>query len=204
MQVLLQIEFYIASNTIDYKVRVDEDHVWEIANMIRWLNQTFKEKFKIDKFVFGEIFSTYSAIASDFIFALMEEMGYDKDDKLEDILDNFEEREIKSESLLLSESSQQSKNSNYLHVTCTKTANDNEIYKKQTAESNLVIDKSISTSLNNINNSFVRVNNLFEEFEQNHETLEALEYDCSNSQNVSCSNDESQYNLLDDFKTKKM
>ena len=41
-------------------------------------------------------------------------MGYDKDDKLEDILDNFEEREIKSESLLLSESSQQSKNSNYL------------------------------------------------------------------------------------------
>lgn len=77
MQILLQIENYIASNA--NKTKVDEDWVWEIANSIRWLKQAFKD-FKIEKFLFGEIYANYFQNASDFIVSLMEELGYDKED----------------------------------------------------------------------------------------------------------------------------
>jgi hypothetical protein len=62
------------------KTKVDDDWVWEIANSIRWLSQHFKEKFKIEKFLFGEIYATYHPILPDFIISLMEELGYDKED----------------------------------------------------------------------------------------------------------------------------
>jgi hypothetical protein len=81
IQVLLKIENYILSNTIGSRVRVDDDCVWEIANSVRWISQTFKEKFKIEKFLFGDIYAAYFAQASDFIQSLMEELGYDKDEK---------------------------------------------------------------------------------------------------------------------------
>lgn len=58
---------------------MDEDWVWEIANSIRWLKQTFKD-FKIERFLFGEIYANYFQNASDFIVSLMEELGYDKDE----------------------------------------------------------------------------------------------------------------------------
>lgn len=74
---MLQIENYIAANA--NKTKVDEDWVWEIANSIRWLKQAFKD-FKIEKFLFGEIYANYFQMASDFILSLMEELGYDKDD----------------------------------------------------------------------------------------------------------------------------
>lgn len=75
MQILLQIE-----NLVNNQSKIDDDCVWEIANSIRWLNQIFKDKFKIEKFLFGEIYANYYHLASEFILDLMEELGYDKDD----------------------------------------------------------------------------------------------------------------------------
>ena len=62
------------------KSKVDDDWVWEIANSTRWLSQHFKEKFKIEKFLFGDIYATYHQILPDFVISLMEELGYDKED----------------------------------------------------------------------------------------------------------------------------
>jgi hypothetical protein len=76
MQILLQVENLILNAT----TKIDDDCVWEVANSIRWLNQTFKEKFKIEKFLFGEIYSNYYQMSPEFILNLMEELGYDKED----------------------------------------------------------------------------------------------------------------------------
>lgn len=62
------------------KVKVDEDFVWELANSIRWLSQAFKHTFKIEKFLFGEIYATYNGQAPEFILALLEELGYDQEE----------------------------------------------------------------------------------------------------------------------------
>ena len=59
---------------------MDEDWIWEIANYIRWISQTFRDKFKIERFLLGEIDSNYIAIAPDFIIGLKEELGYDNHD----------------------------------------------------------------------------------------------------------------------------
>ena len=95
LQVMLQIESYVlayhrcggggaassaASLNKSSKFVVDDDWVWEIANQIRWLSQTFRDKFKIDKFVFGEIYAGFHAAAPEFVLNLMEELGYDKED----------------------------------------------------------------------------------------------------------------------------
>ncbi len=81
LQVLLQIENYIIANVsaTSGKVKVDDDWVWDIANSIRWLKQKFKD-FKIERFLFGEIYASYFTQAPDFISSLMEELGYDKED----------------------------------------------------------------------------------------------------------------------------
>lgn len=67
-------------------IRVDEDFVWELANSVRWLSQTFKQRFKIEKFLFGEIYAGYhdSTAASELVQSLMEELGYDKADDDDD------------------------------------------------------------------------------------------------------------------------
>jgi hypothetical protein len=87
LQVLLQIELYIVAN--QSKTKVDDDWVWEIANSIRWLSQNFKEKFKIEKFLFGEIYATYHPLVPDFMMSLMEELGYDKENN-DDTDDNVQ------------------------------------------------------------------------------------------------------------------
>lgn len=76
LQVLLQIENYIILNQSvnSAKIKVDDDWVWDIANQIRWLKQKFKD-FKIERFLFGEIYANYYLTASDFICSLMEELG---------------------------------------------------------------------------------------------------------------------------------
>lgn len=62
-------------------VRIDEDFVWELANLVRWLSQVFKQRFKIEKFLFGEIYAAYhGGVATELVQSLMEELGYDKDD----------------------------------------------------------------------------------------------------------------------------
>ena len=78
---LLQIENYIVANTNSHsnKVKVDDDWIWDIANSIRWVKQKFKD-FKIERFLFGEIYGNYFGAASEFILNLMEELGYDKVD----------------------------------------------------------------------------------------------------------------------------
>jgi hypothetical protein len=78
LQILLQMEDYLAANTVPGgRVRLDEDFVWDVANSIRWLSQTFKEKFKIEKFLFGELYAAYNGQAGEIISSLMEELGYD-------------------------------------------------------------------------------------------------------------------------------
>jgi hypothetical protein len=62
------------------KVKVDEDFVWELANSIRWLSQTFKHTFKIERFLFGEIYANYHDQAPEFILALLEELGHDQEE----------------------------------------------------------------------------------------------------------------------------
>ncbi len=74
MQVMLQIENYIFSNGSGGRVKVDDDWVWDIANSIRWIKQKFKD-FKIERFLFGEIYANYSLNAAEFISSLMEELG---------------------------------------------------------------------------------------------------------------------------------
>jgi hypothetical protein len=82
----LQIENYITQNSSNgiasstTKLKLDDDWIWEIANSIRWLSQTFREKFKIERFLFGEIYANYFMSGGEFILSLMEELGYDKDE----------------------------------------------------------------------------------------------------------------------------
>ena len=66
---------------------VDDDDVWEIANLIRWLNQLFKDKFKIERFLFGEIYANYYTASPEFLFSLMEELGYDNSNQNDDDID---------------------------------------------------------------------------------------------------------------------
>lgn len=90
LQIALQLENYIAVNTpkgltstsaAASMVRVDDDFVWELANLVRWLSQVFKQRFKIEKFLFGEIYAAYhGGVATELVQSLMEELGYDKDD----------------------------------------------------------------------------------------------------------------------------
>lgn len=80
-------------------IRVDEDFVWELANSVRWLSQVFKQRFKIEKFLFGEIYSGYhGSSASELVQSLMEELGYDKDDNDDDESDAESESPNKSAS----------------------------------------------------------------------------------------------------------
>ena len=53
-----------------------------MANSIKWLSRTFKQRFKIEKFLFGEIYNAYHMGATnEMVKAIMEELGYDKDDE---------------------------------------------------------------------------------------------------------------------------
>lgn len=82
LQILLQIELYLIENlnAQTNKVRIDDDWIWEIANVMRWLSQVFRDKFKIEKYLFSEIYANYFQAAPEFILNLMEELGYDKED----------------------------------------------------------------------------------------------------------------------------
>lgn len=86
MQIFLQIENIIQQQHQTNTKTIDDDAVWEIANYIRWLNQAFHEKFKIEKFLFGEIYSNYYLSSPELLMNLMEELGYDttNDDNNED------------------------------------------------------------------------------------------------------------------------
>lgn len=66
-------------------IKADEDFVWELANSVRWLSQTFKQRFKIEKFLFGELYAAYhTGPATEIIQSLMEELGYDKEETDDD------------------------------------------------------------------------------------------------------------------------
>ena len=89
MQILLKIEDLIQQqNQAVIKTPIDDDDVWEVANLIRWLNQLFKEKFKIEKFLFGEIYSNYYLNSPEFVVSLMEELGYDNSQNDDDTDEN--------------------------------------------------------------------------------------------------------------------
>ncbi len=191
---------------VDDKVDSDEDGIWEIANSIRWLNHTFKDKFKIEKFIFGEIYSMYYATAPDFIIGLMEELGYDKDEKLNESSEKNEEKDVKSPDSL------SAYNSSHLSTNVAKspTLPNNSIIEPSTNEQvskNSFVLESARISQNSLNISsqqitFARVNNLFEEFETKFES-EETEQDYSISQNLICLTENSGNDLLDDFKKKR-
>ena len=166
---------------------MDDDWVWEIANLIRWLKQTFKD-FKIERFLFGEIYSNYFLNASEFILSLMEELGYDKEENLND-------------SSSSSSPKKPSPNSTPLKQTST-------YFNSQQMNDSLNEQKSISfhsSSLqllredSNSSYTFVGgVNSLFEE--ECPDEVDSKEHDeLSNSHNK----DENKDDLLNEFEKKK-
>lgn len=212
MQVLLQLENFILLNTISNKVRVDDDFVWEIANSIRWLSQTFKDKFKIEKFLFGEIYSNYFVIAPELIVGLMEELGYDKDDNLDENNTSLNSSASPSTSILITphkSPSALSKNSNnysQFSETSLKESQSGSNIKPApaviTAHCNLTnLLKEDSNS--NSSNLFVsRVNSLFEDFAQPTEPDSHENDDFVSSQNNE-DKDRDSDDLLNDFKKEK-
>lgn len=183
-------------------LRLDEDGIWEIANWIRFLSQTFKERFKIEKFLFGEVYATYASSTSslaitssqELMSSLMEELGYDKEDKENDDLN----------------ASCNSKNASMLN------------------SSNLEADNAAdpNTSANTTSSALttsIRVKNLFEsDFEAKHGNTDDVESGCgetigesqskggrlsSQSQRTSTANaqsgDLSDDSLLNEFSTTK-
>lgn len=212
IQVLLQIENYIVSNTStsSSKVKVDEDWIWDIANTIRWLKQTFKD-FKIEKFLFGEIYANYFQSATDFILNLMEELGYDKDDNTNN---NNESNSNSSNSSptknnsstqhLNDSNNEQTKQTNLSQITTNTTIPLSMSSKllSQLTHSNSNTALSFLREDSNSNYSFTGgVNSLFEDEypERNNNESDLNEYD-DQSQNTNFDDGDK---LLTDLKKKK-
>lgn len=203
IQILLQIENYIISNNspISNKVKVDEDWVWEIANSTRWLKQIFKD-FKIEKFLFGEIYANYFQTASEFILSLMEELGYDKDDHANESSSNSP---LKNSLTKLNDSNNEQKNLTWTEKETLLTSNSSKILSQLT-HSNSNPALSYLREDSNSNYSFTGgVNSLFEdEFPErsnnNNNDSDQIEHD-DLSQNVNLTNDSDK--SLDDLKKKK-
>jgi hypothetical protein len=177
------------------KVCVNEDDIWEIANSIRWLNQTFKDTFKIEKFIFGEIYPSYFTNFPEFMTSLMEELGYDKEEKVENN-ENIEEKETFkldsiSPSSIVNKSLATSSESIKLNYPIIKTS----FLEIESAD-------TLQNGKKNFTNSFFRVTNIFEEFESKNE----LENEYDNTiQNVHHNiNEEECDELFEDLKRKKM
>ena len=195
---LLQIENYIVQN--GSKSKVDDDWVWEIANLIRWLSQTFKEKFKIEKFLFGEIFTTYHSNSPEFILSLMEELGYDKDDNNGDDKDSNSGFDSTSDSSTLASPLATPHKSPFKNGSQTT----NSILKKNAASvsSQLTIGTSICNNLTN--HSYLRedsssncsytfvggITSLFEDYSQTNFSTNG------NQLNATCSNNNNNNNSL--------
>ncbi len=199
----MQIENYIISNNspISNKVKVDEDWVWEIANSTRWLKQIFKD-FKIEKFLFGEIYANYFQTASEFILSLMEELGYDKDDHANESSSNSP---LKNSLTKLNDSNNEQKNLTWTEKETLLTSNSSKILSQLT-HSNSNPALSYLREDSNSNYSFTGgVNSLFEdEFPErsnnNNNDSDQIEHD-DLSQNVNLTNDSDK--SLDDLKKKK-
>lgn len=180
----MALEEYINSNSSSSKISIDEDFVWEVANSVRWISQTFKEKFKIEKFLFGEIYPSYFAIAPELILSLMEELGYDKEENLDESCN----------------SSNAASASNSLLVTPNKSPNrllKNDNNYSQFSES-FSKDEAPNSTLGGIS----KLNALFEDFCPKNE-IESNENDelAPSQKNEEKDNDSD--DLLNDFKKKK-
>jgi hypothetical protein len=131
MQILLKIEDLVQTLTVNNIKTVDDDDVWEIANLIRWLNQLFKEKFKIERFLFGEIYPNYYLNSPEFVVSLMEELGYDKSQNDDDSdVDSDDNTTINNESI-----------------------NDNNNKKTTNHDDSVISNTSTVTTNTNLNNS---------------------------------------------------
>lgn len=181
---MLVLEEYINTNIISHKPPIDEDFVWEVANSVRWISQTFKEKFKIEKFLFGEIYPSFFSIAPELILSLMEELGYDKEENLDESCN----------------SSNPASASNSLVVTPNKSPslllkNDNNYSQFSESFSKEESDNTASAGVS-------KLNALFEDFCSKNE-FEANESDelIPSQKNEEKDNDSD--DLLNDFKKKK-
>lgn len=215
---LLQLENYIILNTVANKVKVDEDFVWETANSIRWLSQTFKEKFKIEKFLFGEVYASYFGTAPELTVSLMEELGYDKDDNLDET--NSSANSSPSTSILVTPNKSPSVSNQIPTATSvSKNANNysqfNEQASKELSQSNSSLklahrlgsfsNPTLLREDSNSSNSCAftgRVNSLFEDYNQSNDVDSHENDDYISSQNNE-DRDRDSDDLLNDFIRKK-
>ncbi|RNA00997.1 hypothetical protein BpHYR1_043718 [Brachionus plicatilis] len=168
IQVLLVLEEYINTNIISHKLPIDEDFVWEVAN----------------SFLFGEIYPSFFSIAPELILSLMEELGYDKEENLDESCN----------------SSNPASASNSLVVTPNKSPslllkNDNNYSQFSESFSKEESDNTASAGVS-------KLNALFEDFCSKNE-FEANESDelIPSQKNEEKDNDSD--DLLNDFKKKK-
>ena len=81
----MRLENYLISadekTSEEIEESIDGDFVWELANSIRCLAQTVKDRFKIERFLRDELCPTYKSKAPRLVKALLEELGYTKEDE---------------------------------------------------------------------------------------------------------------------------
>jgi len=223
LQIILQIENYLSNTQTGRTGRVDEDCVWEIANSFRMLSQMFRERFKIERFLFTEIYANYhTPSSSEFILSLMEELGYDKEDQLSQ-LNNNNNNNNTNQTDSANQSMQQQNDSTH-NATLTTTSNKNEPSPFKTPISTPLKSQNnqLNASVGNLAMSrpfqlVGSLNNLFEEFGEKtsssqlstsvHVHSSNVEFDLdetSQSQQAhNNSNNDENDDLLSDLKKKK-
>lgn len=206
LQIGLHMENYIICNQVaSGSIKVDDDFVWEMANSIRWLSQTFKQRFKIEKFLFGDVYAAYhGGAALELVQALMEELGYDKDDEDDD--ENDSSHESDDQDVSDKENGTQCDNSK-------KPKSNNPFtspppppppaQQTHVDSFNTPVKKAPATfEMSYSQNTSIRVTSLFEDTCSQSNDVEAT-YFLEELTQTSCFADDP-IDLLDDFKRKKM
>jgi hypothetical protein len=188
---MLQIENYMVTNyDCDIKkVCVDYDYIWEIANSIRWLNQTFRDKFKIDKFLFGEIYPNYYSNAPDFILSLMEELGYDKEETNDS--PPHSPSPIKSPPLKTTKTTPSSSSKNFSNESIKENVSVCDVRDKSLTETETQSNTVVLTG---------RINHLFEDDDDQFSQSDNINL---NTAELSVNNDKKDDDILNDYIKKK-
>lgn len=199
LQVLLQIENYIVANQSpnSNKVRVDDDAVWDIANSIRWVKQKFKD-FKIERFLFGEIYANYYLNSPDFIASLMEELGYDQEDNANESSSDIESPK-KSPSKVLGSQQQLTESNDKLKSVSSSAKFLSQL--SQTQASNIQLSSILKEDSNSSFSLIGGVNSLFEE-EEGGNTNDVADQNENDDTNNNQNNVE-KGDILDQFMKKK-
>jgi hypothetical protein len=148
--------------------RVDEDCVWEIANSFRMLSQMFRERFKIERFLFTEIYANFHTLqSSEFILSLMEELGYDKEEQLSQLINNNNSNNANQTDSANQAIAQQNESVSNTMLTTAKNMNEASPFKTPVSTPLKSQHNQLNPSISNLGLSRQLVgslNNLFEEF----------------------------------------